>query len=292
MFNEVPIFYLTHQERMLQAGFQGKDFTTTIICLRWHHKKIKSFLSFKLKQMQLDIFGIPVLVATPWNTDKIGSIKHADNPIIDKSIFEDIDNDVSKVMSGEINKTGAILHGSPGNGKTSFIKYIAVKYNLPIVIITFVPEFTNIDIMFMFSNIPDNCIVLLEDFDNYFNERKCIIGESSGGGNNMGIKFTFDSILNCLDGVYNSYNKVVFFMTANDIGKIDSALKQRPSRFKFVRNFDSPSISVRKSIVGEWAESLGGLNLDQVLRMAEFKSLGDTIDLAQSKLNITTLVDK
>jgi len=27
MFNEVPIFYLTHQERMLQAGFQGKDFT-------------------------------------------------------------------------------------------------------------------------------------------------------------------------------------------------------------------------------------------------------------------------
>ena len=103
----------------------------------------------------------------------------------------------------------------------------------------------------------------------------------------MGIKFTFDSILNCLDGVYNSYDKVVFFLTANDISKVDMALRQRPSRFKFVRNFDNPDAVLRESIVGSWASSLDGVNLDQLLRIAEFKSHGDTLEQARQRLDIS-----
>ena len=285
-YDGTPLFYLAHQERMLQAGFQGKDFTTVIICFRWSYKSIKSFLVNQLHAVQLEKFGIPVLVATPWHTDKIGSIKGADDPILDKSLWNDIEMDVSMVMDGKKPRTGAILYGKPGNGKTSLIRYLAVKHKVPIVIITFSPEFSNMDIMFMFSNVPERCIVLLEDFDNYFCCRRCIIGESPGGTNNMGIKFTFDSILNCLDGVYNSYNKVAFFLTANDIGKVDIALKQRPSRFKFVRNFDNPDIVMRESIVGSWAQSLDGVNLDQLLRISEFKSQGDTLEQARHKLDI------
>lgn len=286
-YDNAPLFYLSHQERMLQAGFQGKDFTTIIVCFRWSYKALKSFLSNQLHKVQLDKFGIPVLVATPWNMDKIGSVKDANLPIIEKSLWVDIDDDVTKVMNGEKTRTGAILYGKPGNGKTSLIRYLAVKHKVPIVIITFSPEFSNMDIMFMFSNVPDKCIVLLEDFDNYFNCRRCIIGESPGGTNNMGIKFTFDSILNCLDGVYNSYEKVAFFLTANDIGKVDIALRQRPSRFKFVRNFDNPDVVLRESIVGSWASSLDGVNLDQLLRIAEFKSQGDTIEQARQRLDIS-----
>jgi hypothetical protein len=53
--------------------------------------------------------------------------------------------------------------------------------------------------MAMFSQITPNSIVLFEDFDNYFNGRECILGSG-----NTGIRFTFDIILNGLDGVYNT----------------------------------------------------------------------------------------
>ena len=283
-FKDVPVFYLSHGERLLQAGFQGKDLTTTISCLRMSYRKLIDFLDIELQEKQLSMFGVPVLIATPWYTDKIGSIKLASKPLIEENLWIDIFNEVERVAKGDLSKTGAILYGKPGNGKTSFIKYLAVKNNLPIVIITFVPEFTNMDIMFLFSQIPKRCIVLLEDFDNYFDKRKCIIGESNQGSNNMGIKFTFDSILNCLDGVYNNYENVAFFMTANDIEKVDDALKYRPSRFKYLRNFDNPSMQTKEKLVGDWAEHLKDMNLDQLVRMGEFKSLGISIQEAKDKI--------
>src|SRR5687768_5621562 len=36
-FSDAPLFYINHSERLLQAGFQGKDFVTHIMCLRWQY---------------------------------------------------------------------------------------------------------------------------------------------------------------------------------------------------------------------------------------------------------------
>jgi len=110
------------------------------------------------------------------------------------------------------------------------------------MIFTLNPDWTNHDLLLLFAQIPKKCIVLFEDFDNYFDGRKCILG----GGENKQIKFTFDIILNGLDGVYNTYENVVFIMTVNDISKVDDALKNRPSRFKFTREFNNPDIEIRK----------------------------------------------
>lgn len=285
-FKDAPWFYLNHAERLLQAGYHGKDYVTVIICLRWQYQSLKLFLLEKLKTMQLATFGIPVQVATPWYTDKIGSLKWGPEPIISELLWKDIDQEVAEVVAGKRKKTSGIFYGEPGNGKTSFVKYLAVKYQLPIKLITFSPEFSNYDIMTMFAQINSKCIVLLEDFDNYFDGRRCIIGNSLSGGNNMGIKFTFDVILNCLDGVYNSYEGVIFIMTANDIEKVDSALKNRPSRFKYVRKFDNPDFETREKLIGEWAETTAGLNLDQIMRLKEFRELGHPLEAAMSKLEI------
>ena len=284
-FDDCPWFFINHSERLLQAGFQGKDLITVIVCLRWKSNKLKKFLKDNLQQLQIKLFGVPVRIATPWNTDKIGCIKNANVPILDENLWRDFDDEISIVLENG-GKTGAILYGDPGNGKTSYVKYLAIKYNLPITIITFVPEFTNIDIMYMFSQIAPNTIVLLADFDNYFDKRKCIIGEGNNGSNNMGIKFTFDAILNCLDGVYNTYEKVIFIMTANEINKIDDAIKNRPSRFKYVKFFQKPNHELRYKIIEDWANDTNDLNLDQIFRLKEFKQQGFNLSESKKKLDI------
>lgn len=280
---KTPWFLISHSERLLQAGWHGKDYVTIIICMRWNYKAIKQFLSYDLKESSLKTLGVPVRVLLPYGVDKIGSIKQkAPEPIIDRSIWIDLDNDVQEMLQGKRLKTGAILYGQPGNGKSSLVKYISTKYNLPIMIFTLNPEWSNHDLLIMFSNIPKKCIVLMEDFDNYFNKRECIMGSSE---KNI-VKFTFDIFLNGLDGVYNTYENVVFIMTANDIDKIDDAIKQRPSRFKFLKHFSNPDMNTRmKLLPKEWAESTEGLNLDQVFRISEFHQEGCTFEGAMKKLD-------
>jgi ATP-dependent 26S proteasome regulatory subunit len=112
----------------------------------------------------------------------------------------------------------------------------------------------------MFNDIPEKCIVLFEDFDNYFNKRECIM-------KNNEVKFTFDSLLSVLDGVYNEYNQVVFFMTCNDIDKIDTSIKERPSRMKFVTEITGPNYENRLRILDgniELAEITEDMTTDKV----------------------------
>jgi ATP-dependent 26S proteasome regulatory subunit len=217
----------------------------------------------------------------PFYTDMVGLIKaEAPKPALNPSLWEDIEADAAGVFDGSKKKSGALLYGPPGNNKTFFVKYLACKYKVPIKIITFSPDHSNFDVMLMFSQITTRCIVLMEDFDNYFHGRKCILGSD-----NKNIKFTFDMILNGLDGVYNTYEQVFFIMTVNDIEKVDWALKNRPSRFKFLRQFTCPELDTRKKLLPlEWAEQSEGMNLDQVFRLKEFHDEGLTLEQAKNNL--------
>jgi len=270
-FKNSPLFYISHSERLMQAGWQNKDYITSVIFFRWQYRRMKHYLHNKIKEMQLDTLGVPVQLMLPYCVDKIGSIKEiVAEPVVDEALWKDFENEVSQVADGKRNKTSALLYGLPGNGKTNLVKYFATKYRLPIMILTFNPDWSNHDLLLLFSQIPNRCIVLLEDFDNYFDKRKCIIGNES-----KSIKFTFDIILNGLDGVYTTYENVVFIMTVNDIEKVDPALRSRPSRFKFTRHFDNPSLEVRKKILpADWAEATKSFNLDQIFRLKEYHDQG------------------
>lgn len=277
----VPFFFLTRNERLFQAGWQSKDYLTVITCLRWDYNRFKNFLNVGLKDASFKISGVPIRLLLPFGTDKIGSLKiRMNEPMIDPVLWRDFDNEVGEMLAGKRIKTSALLHGLPGTGKTSLVKYLSTKYDLPIMIFTLNPEWNNHDLLFMFSNIPSKCIVLMEDFDNYFDKRQCTMGNDRNY-----IKFTFDIILNGLDGVYNTYDKVVFIMTVNDIDKVDDALKNRPSRFKFVKHFDNPSFEARDRILGkDWADLTAGMNLDQIYRIKEYQDQGLTFKEAMLKL--------
>lgn len=266
-FKNAPCFFLNHHERLMQAGWNNKDHVTVITCFRWKYDSLKNFLRTKLKEMQLFSLGVPVQLILPYEADKIGALKETfPEPILDESLWKDFEQEVADVVDEKRKKTSALLYGEPGNGKSFFIKYLATKYRLPIMIFTLNPDWSNHDLLLMFSQIPKKCIVLFEDFDNYFDKRTCIIG-----GDNKNIKFTFDIILNGLDGAYTTHENVVFIMTANDINKIDDALKNRPSRFKFVKHFSNPSEAVRKRILSEnLLEISEGKTLDQIFKIKEY----------------------
>jgi hypothetical protein len=269
---DAPIFYINHQERLLTAGWVPKDYVTKIVLFRTKYKKFKNFLLNCHKKNT----NIPVDLLIPYSSDKIGHIKSNPNPIIENKLCYDFESDIENKV-----KTSAIFYGNPGNGKTTFIKYLACKYNLSIKIITFSPEWSNYELLLLFSQIPNDCIVLFEDFDNYFHERKCIIGED-----NKNIKFTFDVVLNALDGIYNTYENVVFIMTVNDISKVDVSLKQRPSRFKYCIEFDNPSSSLIEKIFGkiEGIEKVQGMNLDQILTIKNHMNKGISLEEAIDKI--------
>jgi hypothetical protein len=267
-FKNAPWFYIDHSERLMQAGWNDKDHVTVLTCFRWKYKKLKDFIGSKLKEMQLCTVGVPVQIMLPYGTDKIGSLKkEIPPPALEESVWKDIEEEVREIAEGKRNRTGALLYGPPGNGKSFLIKYLATKYRMPLMIFTLNPDWTNHDLLLIFAQIPKRCIVVMEDFDNYFDNRDCILGTD-----NKSIKFTFDIILNGLDGSYTTYEQVAFFMTVNDINKVDYALKNRPSRFKFVREFSNPSKeTISKLLSEENASDSEGMNLDQVFMMLEVK---------------------
>jgi len=100
-------------------------------------------------------------------------------------------------------------------------------------------------------------------------------------------KFTFDTILNSLDGVYTSFDKTIFILTANDIEKVDESLKHRPSRFKIVREFPNPNTeTINRFIPEPWNKHVENVNFDQLIRLAEFKNQGYTLSKSLSMLSL------
>jgi hypothetical protein len=274
MLNGMPI-YFTRSERLLNAGWKSKELISEIYFLRWHKRKISEYL----KEISKDKTTVNVMAITPWGSDKLGQISKAncDKIYLDDNQYKDIEKDIQDMLSNGSGKTSALLYGKPGNGKTRLIKYFSLKYDLPIYSVYLNPEYNNLDILVMFNDIPERCIVLFEDFDNYFDKRECII-------KNDKISFTFDSILSVLDGVYNEYKQVFFVMTCNDFDKIDVSIKERPSRMKFVKEITGPSYAKRLEIFDgniELTEMTEGMTMDKVMfakSLSENYSKNDILD--------------
>ena len=252
-------FYFTRSERLLSAGWQSKELISEVYYLRWHKRKMTEYL----RAISKDEKKVNVMALTPWGSDKLGQLSKSsiDKIFLDDDQYKDIEKDLQDMLKSNKGKTSALLHGKPGNGKTRLIKYFSLKYDLPIYSIYLNPRYNNLDILSMFSDIPDRCIVLFEDFDNYFNKRECIMKHDK-------IEFTFDVVLNILDGVYNEYNQVFFVMTCNDFDKIDESIKERPSRMKFIKEITGPSYAKRLEIFDgdiELTELTENMTMDKVM---------------------------
>lgn len=111
-------------------------------------------------------------------------------------------------------KRGWLLHGPGGTGKSSLAKAIAQNLKIPIYFFHLGTlsdkEFTEK----WKENVYAPAVILLEDFDSYFNKRENLTSHKS---------LTFDTVLNAISGV-NSSDGIFLIVTTNHIDKIDEAL--------------------------------------------------------------------
>jgi SpoVK/Ycf46/Vps4 family AAA+-type ATPase len=159
-------------------------------------------------------------------------------------------------------KTSFLLHGPPGNGKTTLIRNLAKKYGYDLYYVDLGPDTVNMDILSLTAYIPNKAIVLFEDFDALYDGRTLLKYEKP--------KFSFDAILNLLDGVYSENNQVIFAFTCNDVNKIDDSLLNRRGRLKHVIEVGNPDFKKRLEIFGgdlELAEQSEGMSLDGVYHL-------------------------
>jgi chaperone BCS1 len=137
-------------------------------------------------------------------------------------------------------RRGYLLHGPPGSGKSSFIFALAGHLGYNICVLNLAEKgLTDERLALALSCVPSNSIVLLEDVDAAFparsarrqndTKRALKIMQNSGSASS---DVTFSGLLNVLDGVASSEERLIF-MTTNFIENLDSALI-RPGRVDIV----------------------------------------------------------
>jgi hypothetical protein len=112
-------------------------------------------------------------------------------------------------------KRGYALIGNPGNGKTSFIRAIGMLLDLPVLEFNLASMDNKEFLDYWFEQVIERrpCIAAFEDIDTIFDGRKNITGG----------KLTFETILSCMDGLYES-DGLLIFITANNPKKFDPAM--------------------------------------------------------------------
>lgn len=113
---------------------------------------------------------------------------------------------------------GVLLVGTKGAGKTITARAIASLLNTSVIIIPQGYDDTAF-ISFLTDPALGNCVILIDEFEKLYN------GEDADS----------NKLLSLLDGPYNTHH--IFVFTANEFYKINSMMKNRPSRIHFLKEF-------------------------------------------------------
>jgi chaperone BCS1 len=121
-------------------------------------------------------------------------------------------------------RRGYLLYGPPGTGKSSFIQALAGHLDFNIAILNVSQRGLHDDrLSQLLTKIPPRTIVLLEDVDVAFANRK---KPDADGYSSATV--TFSGLLNALDGVASAEERIIF-LTTNHVERLDEALI-RPGR--------------------------------------------------------------
>ena len=135
-------------------------------------------------------------------------------------------------------RLGILLHGPPGNGKTSLVNALAYELNLALGILNLtVDQISDNTLLELLGNC-NGMIVVIEDVDSLFNKRS---------KDEAGKSISFSGLLNAIDGIAAGGGRIII-MTTNHIEKLDSALI-RGGRIDISEIIDAPN---EKQLIKLW----------------------------------------
>ncbi|KAI3528398.1 mitochondrial chaperone bcs1 [Colletotrichum abscissum] len=139
------------------------------------------------------------------------------------------------VSRGQPYRRGYLLYGRPGTGKSSFSMSIAGCFGLDIYVVS-LAGIDDMRLSALFADLPQRCVVLLEDVDavgtmrarDAGNDESDLGSDASRGSTKPHGSLSLSGLLNVLDGVASQDGRVLI-MTTNHIEHLDDALI-RPGR--------------------------------------------------------------
>jgi hypothetical protein len=134
-------------------------------------------------------------------------------------------------------RRGYLLHGPPGNGKTTAIRAMMSSRGLSAYTMRLFDKHSDdgvLDQLFEKALRNRPALVVLEDLDRAFPKT----GETRS-------TISIQDLLNCLDGVATGEG-IIVVATANEPAILDPAILRRPGRFDRVVHFSNPSSDLRQ----------------------------------------------
>ncbi|KFY30753.1 hypothetical protein V493_01699 [Pseudogymnoascus sp. VKM F-4281 (FW-2241)] len=162
-------------------------------------------------------------------------------------------------------RRGYLLYGAPGTGKSSLSLAIAGYFKLKIYIVSLnSPSMNEESLGTLFSELPQRCVVLLEDIDTagLTNARNSEASEDEAAvkkvqkdpsqppslvvGAPAAGRISLSALLNVLDGVSSQEGRILI-MTTNHIDKLDEALI-RPGRVDMTIQFQLSDAAMMRTL--------------------------------------------
>jgi hypothetical protein len=185
-----------------------------------------------------------------------------DDLVLDEAVMRLVKNDFLLFLTREQwykqhrlpFRRGYLLHGPPGNGKSSVIR--AMLSTPGVSGFTFDPSYASYEdnfltMMFAQAAQATPAVVVLEDLDRCY---------PSDGKSDPESKFPLQQLLNHLDGV-GSQDGIIVVATANHPAVLDPAILRRPGRFDRVVGFANPTRELRERYLRQMHPALASEDL-------------------------------
>lgn len=179
---------------------------------------------------------------------------------------------------------GYLFYGPPGTGKSSLSSAIAGEFGMDVYVVN-IPGVDDQTLSRLFSDLPDRCLVLLEDIDAAGMKRS----QSEAGQKEPKPLVSLSGLLNTLDGVASQEGRILI-MTTNRKEVLDGALI-RPGRIDLKVQFSLTDFSMAaemfkfmyKPVVG--SKPLAGIRADVLTRYAtEFAALVPEFEFSSAQI--------
>lgn len=235
--------------RMEMLGSGNRPFETTTLTTLYTHRHVFGEIFAEAHALaQESVEGKTIIwQARTAAWEKFGhprSKRPLDSVVLDKGVKEHILHDIEEFIKsakwysdrGVPYRRGYLLYGPPGTGKSSFIQALAGHLDYGIAIVNLSERgLTDDRLNHLLTIIPKRTLVLLEDVDAAYSNRRQVDADGYSGAN-----VTFSGLLNALDGVASAEERILF-LTTNHIERLDEALV-RPGRVDMTVRLDNATV--------------------------------------------------